>query len=413
MKPVPIARSIVCAAVSALLAPGVGFADYSPQQCRQVMGTLDIAWEAVAGPGSPCTGIEFTDGSLEDAADGSISVSGVSVSNAGCIGAYAYAFTLSKDGRTLTGSDTINDVPMVLTRGPGEGCFHGHWVDDGYDYVAHVAGDVFAAAAPPICGDVNDSGAVNTTDALMVLRKAVGQNVTVPCSRYGNIKDDCEFALSTTNADLISCESAPVCGDGVIAAGEDCEIGDLNLETCGTLGFAGGTLACAAGCTFDTSGCYAQRFDASGATILDRQTGLEWEKKTTNAGSGANYADPHDVDNVYTWSSVSPAADGTAFSDFLAKLNGVSDAQCHLGHCDWRLPTIEELQGIAVEGCALAPCVIDPAFLPTQPDLYWSSTSYLLVPPHVGAQAVTFSTGGSVVPGKESSRYVRAVRGGS
>jgi hypothetical protein len=49
--------------------------------------------------------------------------------------------------------------------------------------------------------------------------------------------------------------SAP-CGDGVRRAGvEQCDEPDLNDQTCVSLGYGGGSLACSSACTFDTSGC--------------------------------------------------------------------------------------------------------------------------------------------------------------
>ncbi|HEY2774238.1 MAG TPA: hypothetical protein VGK20_09325, partial [Candidatus Binatia bacterium] len=54
------------------------------------------------------------------------------------------------------------------------------------------------------------------------------------------------------------------CGNALVESGEDCDVGNLNSKTCVTQGFVGGTLTCAAGCTFDTSHCYNQRFDDSG-----------------------------------------------------------------------------------------------------------------------------------------------------
>lgn len=49
---------------------------------------------------------------------------------------------------------------------------------------------------------------------------------------------------------------AVVCdSDGIIDPGEQCDGSNLNGQTCVSLGFAAGTLACTASCTFDTSGC--------------------------------------------------------------------------------------------------------------------------------------------------------------
>jgi len=45
------------------------------------------------------------------------------------------------------------------------------------------------------------------------------------------------------------------CGNGDIAGGEVCDGANLGEMSCRGLGFASGTLACAVGCTLDTSGC--------------------------------------------------------------------------------------------------------------------------------------------------------------
>lgn len=62
----------------------------------------------------------------------------------------------------------------------------------------------------------------------------------------------CADELSQCQADLTA---ALACGNGVADPGEDCDIGDLGTGTCVTEGFDGGTLACSAGCVYDTSGC--------------------------------------------------------------------------------------------------------------------------------------------------------------
>jgi Protein of unknown function (DUF1566) len=189
----------------------------------------------------------------------------------------------------------------------------------------------------------------------------------------------CTGSLNTCNSDLGTCQSnlttAQACGNGVIDTGEQCDQGNLNGKTCATQGFAGGTLACGADCTFDTTGCSVVRFvDNGDGRVTDTQTGLMWEKKTTAVGSGPNYADPHDVDNYYSWSSTGTAPDGTAFTEFLGALNngtssdGTTTTGCFANHCDWRLPTVEELAGImdpAAAGCGSGSPCIDPAFGPT------------------------------------------------
>ena len=230
--------------------------------------------------------------------------------------------------------------------------------------------------------------------------------------------------VATCNSDLTSCQGdltvAETCGNGTIDAGEACDQGNLNGATCVTQGFAGGTLACGADCTFDTSGCSATRFvDNGDGTVTDTQTGLMWEQKDS-LDNTANYSDPHDADNTYTWSSSGAAPDGTAFTEFLAALNngtssdGTATTGCFANHCDWRLPTVVELRGIldlTATGCGSGSPCIDPAFGPTQSGDYWSAST---THPTIRTSRGTCTSRWQRVRGTEKSyNYVRAVRAGS
>lgn len=213
------------------------------------------------------------------------------------------------------------------------------------------------------------------------------------------------------------------CGDGVRTGTEDCDRDDLGTETCATLGFALGALRCGSGCDVDTSGCFATRFvDNGDGTVTDNQTKLQWEQKTTAVGSGLNFADPHDVDNAFAWSTggLNPLPGGPLFTVFLLSLNGVSAdglavTGCFAGHCDWRIPTVAELRAIVDENvCTNAGgACIDPIFGPTVANLYWSSTT-TNVPADTNGWGVFFDSGNdvSLTFPKSLPLSARAVRDG-
>jgi hypothetical protein len=178
------------------------------------------------------------------------------------------------------------------------------------------------------------------------------------------------------------------------------------------------------------------RFRIEGdGTIMDFDTGLQWEQKDSQDGV-ANLADPHDVDNDYSWTATGGGqlADGTVFTDFLGRLNGSlapafgvdpcasADGTAvtggFAGHCDWRLPTVTELATLvdqSVPGCGLGngtPCIL-PILGPTLEHLYWTSTTDAADP--VNAWEVSFrdATGTFLYPiTKGHDRIARAVRGG-
>jgi hypothetical protein len=83
-----------------------------------------------------------------------------------------------------------------------------------------------------------------------------------PCSNWDD-ESDCEVGSITS-----STGGDPSCTwDFDLRAGEECEAGNLGGESRVSLGFAGGKLACATGCTFDKSGCYNPRLDARGSRV--------------------------------------------------------------------------------------------------------------------------------------------------
>jgi hypothetical protein len=156
----------------------------------------------------------------------------------------------------------------------------------------------------------------------------------------------------------------------------------------------------------------ARYIDNGDGTVTDNYTGLQWEKKD-GIGSGADPGNPHDLDNTYTWSTSGATADGTAFTDFLYRLNTCTSTNGNTvtggfaGHCDWRLPTIAELQTIV--DCSFGSPCIDPVFGPTAAFDHWSSTASDSLS---SAWYVYFGDGSLVATlGKLNVRRVRAVRG--
>jgi len=170
----------------------------------------------------------------------------------------------------------------------------------------------------------------------------------------------------------------------------------------------------------------APRYVANGdGTLTDNQTGLMWEMQTsTCSGEMTCYT------NRYTWSSTGTLADGTLYTVLIAGLNGgdyyspsagqvVSSrpGSCFANHCDWRIPTIAELQTIierTASGCGSGSPCIDPAFGPTQASAYWSSSAFAgstFPSAPDNAWDVWFGTGDAYPDdGKAGAYYARAVR---
>jgi hypothetical protein len=146
-----------------------------------------------------------------------------------------------------------------------------------------------------------------------------------------------------------------------------------------------------------------------------------WEKATICGAP--DLSNPLCFENTYTWSGASYGTtnvnDGTLFTDFLARINGViseGNVLQQLGlYRNWRIPSLAELNSIlnaAVAGCNnFLPC-IDAAFGPTKANFYWSSSSFPATTLSA-AWTANFATG--VVElgfSNQAALSARAVRGG-
>jgi subtilisin family serine protease len=101
----------------------------------------------------------------------------------------------------------------------------------------------------------------------LVLPQGSNQVVRAMIIRNGISAGPCHNAQVRDADDLVFAVTsvAPVCGNGIRESGEACDGSALGGQTCTGLGFGGGTLSCAASCTYNTSACAPAMCFASGA----------------------------------------------------------------------------------------------------------------------------------------------------
>lgn len=217
------------------------------------------------------------------------------------------------------------------------------------------------------CADLDFSGTVAASDALLALRGAVGLDVDLFCSVPSTPPKTGQTTCSNAAGTTISCTGT----------GQD---GHLKL------------------------GVTRSFVDNGDGTITDEATGLMWEKLSND---GTN----HDFDLAYTWTQ--------AFALKVAQLNAFSFA----GHTDWRVPNRFEMDTLrdlgasnpathsvfrtaCPPGCTVFTCSCTPS------ECFWTSTSDHDPPSY--AWLVNMDYGYSDSSDKIGSTCrVRGVRGGS
>ena len=135
-------------------------------------------------------------------------------------------------------------------------------------------------------------------------------------------------------------------------------------------------------------GLNGQFIDHGDGTVTDTRTGLMWKR----AAEGQDWEE----------GKVNGKAIQFRFEE------SINNKIIYAGHCDWRIPTLQELQTI-VDKTRDAPFIDLDVFPRTQNDRYISSTQYEYSR-HM-SYFVNFSSGTAVIFGRSGGFYLRLVRG--
>lgn len=117
------------------------------------------------------------------------------------------------------------------------------------------------------------------------------------------------------------------CGNGTIETGEDCEGSDLNGESCTTIGggYIGGTLSCTPSCFFDTTSCASPGVPICGDGTIDAGEECDDGNTTNNDCCSSTCQDEESGIENFTdtarWTEVDPSSHMSLFSDKVVVTN--------------------------------------------------------------------------------------------
>ncbi|MEL6546785.1 MAG: hypothetical protein AAFQ82_19315, partial [Myxococcota bacterium] len=113
---------------------------------------------------------------------------------------------------------------------------------------------------------------------------------TASCASEGFSSGTLLCNSTCTGFDTSACETASSCNNGVLDAGEVCDLSNLGGQTCATQGYKTGTLGCAPGCgAFDTTQCSGYPNCGNGvADGLDACDGQAWDAGPSPACANFN-----------------------------------------------------------------------------------------------------------------------------
>ncbi|HYC56258.1 MAG TPA: DUF1566 domain-containing protein [Candidatus Binatia bacterium] len=216
------------------------------------------------------------------------------------------------------------------------------------------------------CGDVDLSHTVTASDALAILKAAVGQPGELRCSPRAETLQTGQTQCYDSAGAVIACAGT----------GQDGEL---------------------------QSGAPRAFADNGDGTVTDLTTGLMWEKLSDDGTV-------HDHDDAGVW------------TDAFAKIAALN-AALFAGHDNWRLPNIFEAATLldlgsadpamqevfdetCSDGCTVTTCSCAPAA-----ERQWSSTSYAAAPAQ--AWTIVVDDGATDPHPKDQTAAVRAVRAGN